>query len=86
MNTLEKLPERMTALASQIVQLRTELRDGFSAIRQEVRAGDGETRQVLREEMRAGEEETRTLMRVLHEDVVNRIALIGEARRPPKKR
>ena len=86
MNRLERLPERMTALASQIVQLRTEMRDESSAIRQEVRAGDEETRRVLRAEMRAGDEETRTLMRVLHEDVVNRIALIGEVRRPSKKR
>ena len=32
-NRLEKLPERMTALESQFVQLRTEMRDEFSAIR-----------------------------------------------------
>ena len=63
MNTLEKLPERMTALESQIVQLRTEMRDEFSAIRQEMRSGDQETRRVLREELRVSDEETRTLMR-----------------------
>jgi hypothetical protein len=45
------------------------MRDEFSAVRQEMRGGD---------------EETRTLMRVLHEDVINRIALLGEARDPSK--
>ena len=54
------------------------MRDGFSAIRQEIqtgddgvqrglgeeiRAGDEETRRVLREEIRAGDEETRRVMR-----------------------
>lgn len=36
----------------------------------------------LREEMRNGDHETRVLMRVLHEDVIARIALLGE-RFPP---
>ena len=61
----------MTALESQIVQLRRGMRDEFSAIRQEVRAGD---------------DETRTLMRVLHEDVINRISLIREGRGPSNKK
>jgi hypothetical protein len=30
--------------------------------------------------MRAGDEETRRLMRVLHEDVISRIAVTNEAR------
>ena len=70
-NSLEQLPPRMTALESQIVQLRAEMHDEFSAIRQEMRAGD---------------EETRTLMRVLHEDVINRIALLGEGRDRSKRK
>ena len=75
------------------------------SLREEIRAGDEETRRVLREEIRAGDEETRrvlreeiraafealsTQMRVLHEDVIARIALIQEARSParpaPKRR
>lgn len=64
---LEKLPERVTALESQIVQLRDEMRSEFSA-----------TRADLRGEIRAGDEETRRLMRVLHEDVVQRIATLKE--------
>ena len=52
---------RLDTIESQIVQLRTEMHDGFSAIRAEIRAGD---------------EETRRFMRVLHEDLVSRIATI----------
>ena len=52
---LERLPERMDRVESQIVQLRTEMHDEFSAVRDEIRFGD---------------EETRRLMRVLHEDVI----------------
>ena len=68
--TLEQLPERMTALESQIVQLRTEMRDEFSAMRHEINSGD---------------EETRTLMRVLHEDVIQRIALLQEGKGRSKR-
>jgi hypothetical protein len=90
---LEQLPERVRSLELQIVQLRGEMRVEFSAtrdearagdehvmrtLRDEIRAGDEETRRVLRDEIRAGDEETRRLMRVLHEDLVTRITLIGE--------
>ena len=34
---------------------------------------------VLRDEIRTGDEETRRLMRVLHEDLVERIKTVGEA-------
>jgi len=61
---LEQLPERVSAVESQIVQLRTEMHDELSAVRIEMRAGD---------------EETRRYMRVLHEEVINRLALIQEA-------
>jgi hypothetical protein len=53
----------MDALESQIVRLRGEMRGEFSAVRSEIRSGD---------------EETRTQMRVLHEDLVSRIAMLGE--------
>jgi len=77
---LEQLPERVGALESQFVQLRNEMRAEFSALRGEIRAGDEETRRELRSEIRAGDEETQRLMRVLHEEVIPRIALIGEGR------
>ena len=75
---LERLPERVTAVELQLVQLRDEMRVEFSATRAEMRAGDEETRRTLRDEMRAGDEETRRLMRILHEDVISRIALLNE--------
>jgi hypothetical protein len=76
------------ALGEQILHLGAEMRDGFFAIREEIRAGDEETRQCLREEIRAGDEETRRVlgeqiragdeesrrfMRVLYEDVIDRL-------------
>ena len=75
---LEKLPERMDSLELQFVQLREEMRAEFSTIRSEIRGGDEQTRTDLRAEIRAGDEETRTFMRVLHEEVLSRIALLDE--------
>lgn len=72
--SLELLPSRIDGLALQIAQLREEMRSEFSAIRAEM----GEETRALREEMRAGDAETRTFMRVLHEDLVDRIKLLGE--------
>jgi hypothetical protein len=40
----------------------------------------------LREEIRAGDEETRRFMRVLHEDLVGRIATLAESRSGRKRR
>jgi hypothetical protein len=92
---LEQLPERVTALESQIVLLRDEMRSEFSALRGETRAGDEQVITTLREEIRAGDEETRRVltermeflfdanerhMRLLHEDLVQRIATINEGR------
>lgn len=92
---LERLPEQVAALASQIVQLREEMRSEFSAVRGDVRARDEQVIATLRDEIRAGDEETRHVlsarmeflfganerhMRVLHEDLVQRIATINEGR------
>ena len=79
---LERLPDRMTALELQFVQLRGEMRDGFSAIRDEMQQAGTE----LRAEMRAGDEETRRFMRVLHEDLITRITTISEGRTRRKRR
>jgi len=51
------------AVADQILHLGIDMHAGFSAIREEIRAGDEETRRVLREEIRAGDEETRRVLR-----------------------
>ena len=104
---LERLPERVTALETQIVQLRDEMRAEFSAtrteartgdegviktlrdeiragdehvvktLRDEIRAGDEHVVKTLRDEIRAGDEETRRFMRILHEEVIERIRLLG---------
>jgi hypothetical protein len=42
--------------------------------------------QQLREEIRAGDEETRCFIRVLHEDLVTRIAMLGKSRPRRKSR
>ena len=68
---LETLPERVTAVELQLVQLRDEMRVEFSATRAEMRAGD---------------EETRRYMRVLYEDLVARISLLQEGRPRPRKK
>jgi hypothetical protein len=63
MGDLEKLPTRMDAVESQILQLRGEMRDGFSAIDRGIREGNAETRRH---------------MLVLHEEVLRRISLLKE--------
>jgi predicted phage gp36 major capsid-like protein len=83
--TVETLPDRVTAVELQLVQLRDEMRAEFSAVRAEMRAGDEETRRSLREEIRAGDAETRRYMRVLHEELIGRLAIIEEGRRGRKK-
>ena len=77
---LEELPGRMAAVESQILELRTEMRGEFSAVHGEMREMEGR----LRQEMRALNDETRAEMRVLHEEVLDRIAKIGEG--APTKR
>ena len=62
MQDLTELTTRVTSLELQFVQFRDEVRGEFSTTRAE-----------LRDEMRAGDEETRRLMRVLYEDLVERI-------------
>jgi hypothetical protein len=70
-STLEELPARVSAVQSQIVLLRDEMRGEFSAVRHE---------------MRSLIETTNTQMRVLHEDVIDRIATLGEGRNGSQRR
>jgi len=107
---LETLPDRIPAIESQIVQLRTEMRGEFSAVREEIRTGDrvlgeriDETTRVLGERLdettrvlQRLEETTRVLgeridengrhMRVLHEEVIGRLAIIQEGQSAPRRR
>ena len=64
--------------------LRDEMRAEFAAIRGP--GAEALTLAALREEIRGGEEETRRYMRMLHEDVIARLAIIQEGRPPRKKR
>ena len=97
---LESLPDRVAAVESQILQLRSELKVEFSAIRQHLDHHDERFAQVdrrfdqvdrrfdqvdqrfdqLENHIREGDEETRHQMRILHEEVINRIALLQEHR------
>ncbi len=99
MEGLYTLPDRVNGLESQILQLRGEMRDGFSAtdrrfdqVEGRIQEVDEETRRQMRalhEEaltrLREGDEETRRYMRVLHEDVISRIALLQEGRARRKR-
>lgn len=82
MQILDTLPGRIDAVELQILQLREEMRGEFSAVRAEIRGGD----EALRIEIRAGDEETRRYMRLLHEDVISRIEMLGSSRHPRKKK
>jgi len=66
--------EDVRTVAEQVLRLGTEMRSGFSAIREEILAGDEETRRVLGEQIQAGDEESRRFMRMLYEDVIDRLA------------
>ena len=55
-------------------------------MRQEIRGSGEGVKLELREEIRAGDEETRRLMRVLHEDLIGRFALLEEGGGPRHKR
>ena len=66
MQELRELPARVAGVELQILQLREEMRDGFSAVRSEFRAGN---------------QETRNFMRALCEEALTRIATMGEGRK-----
>jgi hypothetical protein len=73
MQGLRGLPERVASLEENILQFRADVRGEFSAVRQELQG----IVQMLRAEIRAGDAETRRYMRVLHEEVLSRIASIS---------
>jgi hypothetical protein len=79
---LERLPARMDALELQILQFREEVRVEFSATREELRAEMRALHADAVARAQAGDEETRRFMRILHEEVIERIARIGEGRPP----
>ena len=72
---LERLEAKVDALGP---DLRTEILTSEEETRRLIREGDEETRRLMWE----GDEETRRQMRLLHEEVIGRIALLGESRSP----
>jgi len=95
---VSQLSRRVGTLESQILQLRTEMKDEFSAVRHElgetrdnllgvIESGSQATQQMfneVRQDIGAFRQETNTRfdglstqMRVLHEDVIERISRLG---------
>jgi hypothetical protein len=60
---IQHLPERVTTLELQFMQFREAMRNEFSAIRTELKRAD---------------DDTRVFMRVLYEDMLSRLEMIGE--------
>jgi hypothetical protein len=78
---LETLPARVEGVELQIVQLRVDVRAGFSALHAALVETGGEMRALkeeMRSEMRALNEETRSQMRALHEDTRADVRLLAE--------
>ena len=78
-----ELEGRVASVESQIVQLRAETRDGFSACRRDVAGTRGDLLEVFDAGSQGTEalfKETWAQMGTLHEDVISRIARLGEAR------
>ena len=61
---VQHLPERVTTIESQFMQFREAMRNEFSA---------------MRTEMKRADDDTRVFMRVLYEDVLLRLEIIGES-------
>ncbi len=77
----ERVRTDLTATLGEVDErLQQAIRDADERIRTELTATIGEVDERLQQAIRNGDEETRRFMRVLHEEVIDRIARIGEAR------
>ena len=84
-----EMHDEFSAVRDDLAALHTKLAatdQEFVAVRQEIRASGDGVKLELWEEIRAGDEETQRLMRVLHEDVIGRFALLTEGRVPGGRR
>jgi hypothetical protein len=70
-------PEPLERLREEI---HTSVKDLIQTLRGEIRAGDEETRRVLTERLESLFDKKQRLMRLLHEDLVERITMSGEGR------
>jgi len=82
MQEMRELPERVARLESQVLQIRQEMRDEFSATRSGFRGELAAAVTTLSQAIA----DTNTHMRALHEEALSRIATIGEGRKSRKKR
>jgi hypothetical protein len=82
---LDELPARIDGLTSQVSQLRVEMRDEFSAVRTEMAAGFTAAA-VRTDTLEAKTDGLAVQMRMLHEDVIARIAVLHEGRPKPPTR
>jgi hypothetical protein len=80
-DTATGLREVRGEMAAEFKVVRGEMAAGFAAVRGETAAEF----KAVRHEIREGDEETRRYMRVLHEEVIARIAAISEGRRSRRK-
>jgi hypothetical protein len=85
MTELRDVPIRLASVEEQIIQLRTEMRGGFSAVwtaiagsKDELRGEMASLATGLQAEMRSLNADTLTQMRVLHEEVLARLTLLQE--------
>jgi hypothetical protein len=83
---MDDVEPRVATIETELKAFRIEVRQEFAAVRTEMTASGERIREELRKEIRDGDEETRRYMRVLHEDLVERISKIGERSRPPNGR
>jgi hypothetical protein len=90
---MDDVEPRVATIETELKAFRIEVRQEFAAVRTEMTALGGTLRgetaalgETLRKEIRDGDEETRRLMRVLHEDLVERITKIGEGSHPANGR
>ena len=82
---LRGLPARFDRLESDVSLVRAELgsfRGEFLQFRDDTRSEFS----AIRQEIKAGDEETRNYMRIVHEETLARIALSGEGRRSRRGR
>lgn len=94
-NALRQLPVQVSALGADVATLRADLAtltgdvatltDDVATLAGDVATLAGDLA-ALREEVRSGDEETRRQMRVLHEEVISRIALLDEGRKTRRRR
>jgi len=82
--TVRVLEAFQAVLSTQILQLGSDMRGEFSALRGEIQAGDEETRGLIEERtaallavVAAESRETRQHAQTLHEDVIERIKVIS---------